>query len=170
MTSATKHGRIKLLLLLAVFIVPMVLSWVLFYFHQDFHFKTTNQGALVNPAQYSQDLALNVQQPKQWQIVYVPQDCGNVKQMYLLHQLRRVLGKDEKRVMLTVVYNQACATVEAHDFRKVLFTDAQYSKLQKDRIYLVDPLGNLFMYYSSNTDPMNILKDMRKVLEVSQIG
>jgi hypothetical protein len=170
MTSIPKNNRTKLVLLLAVFIVPMVMSWILFYFRADLHFKTTNHGTLVSPAQYSQDLALPAQQAKQWQIVYVPAGCGNVKQMFLLHQLRLVLGKDAKRVMLTAVLDKQCANVDAHDFRKVVFTDAQYSHLQKDKIYLVDPIGNLFMYYSSDTDPMNILKDMQKVLEVSQIG
>ena len=47
--------------------------------------------------------------------------------------------------------------------------------IQKDfvmqhKIYLVDPLGNLFMYYADTTDPMNVLKDLKRVLEVSQIG
>lgn len=168
-----------MILLLSVFFVPLIASWILFYFHNDFHLGTTNHGTLVNPAQPSEDLALANSTTKQWQIVYVPKGCGDEKRMYLLHQLRLVLGKDSHRVTLTVVADQSCAAEDAHDFRKVIFSDAQYQNLQKslasnetstDKIYLMDPIGNIFMYYGSNTDPMNILRDLQKVLEVSQIG
>ena len=62
-------------------------------------------------------------------------------------------------------------------------TDPQVQKLKMDfkqqgnqnfvvshKIYLIDPIGNLFMYYPDDTNPMNVLKDLKRVLEVSQIG
>ena len=38
------------------------------------------------------------------------------------------------------------------------------------RIYLVDPLGNLVMSYPPGTDPRDLLKDLGRLLRLSQIG
>jgi hypothetical protein len=37
-------------------------------------------------------------------------------------------------------------------------------------IYLVDPLGNAMMVYAPETDPRDILKDLKKLLRVSKVG
>ncbi|NOR39744.1 MAG: hypothetical protein GQ537_00875 [Gammaproteobacteria bacterium] len=39
-----------------------------------------------------------------------------------------------------------------------------------ERIYLVDPLGNLMMYYSADANPSGMLKDLKKLLKYSKIG
>jgi cytochrome oxidase Cu insertion factor (SCO1/SenC/PrrC family) len=103
--------------------------------------------------------------------------------MFTLHQLRIALGKDRNRVNLALIVDQQCQIKDIHDFSKYVLTEQQYTLLQSnlsqagdknfvanDKIYLIDPLGNLFMYYTNTTNPMNILKDLKKVLEVSQIG
>jgi hypothetical protein len=38
------------------------------------------------------------------------------------------------------------------------------------RIYLVDPLGNLFMSYPADAPDKALLTDLRKVLKLSHIG
>ena len=37
-------------------------------------------------------------------------------------------------------------------------------------IMLVDPLGNLMMSFPQSMDPRDILKDLKKLLKISQIG
>jgi cytochrome oxidase Cu insertion factor (SCO1/SenC/PrrC family) len=39
-----------------------------------------------------------------------------------------------------------------------------------DNIYLVDPLGNLMMYYPSDADPRGMIQDLQRLLKYSQIG
>ena len=39
-----------------------------------------------------------------------------------------------------------------------------------ERIYVVDPLGNLMMFYSADADPTGMKKDLERLLKVSQIG
>ncbi|NOZ11682.1 MAG: hypothetical protein GXP09_11650 [Gammaproteobacteria bacterium] len=39
-----------------------------------------------------------------------------------------------------------------------------------NRIYLIDPLGNLMMSYPADADPTGIRKDFERLLRVSQIG
>jgi hypothetical protein len=165
--------------LFLVFFIPALLGWLLFHFHNEFQFKTTNHGVLVNPAVHEDALAFDPAKQKFWQIVYAPASCGSdtEKKMYVLHQLRKALGKNQDRVSLTLLANSDCQQ-SAHDFRKLIFSKQQFAELQKslnqnqvnDKIYLLDPIGNLFMYYSSASDPMDILKDLQNVLEVSQIG
>jgi cytochrome oxidase Cu insertion factor (SCO1/SenC/PrrC family) len=38
------------------------------------------------------------------------------------------------------------------------------------RAYIVDPLGNLMMSYEPGADPKDLLKDLERLLKVSQIG
>jgi hypothetical protein len=38
------------------------------------------------------------------------------------------------------------------------------------RIYLIDPLGNLMMSYAPDAKPKGMLEDMKRLLRLSQIG
>jgi len=38
------------------------------------------------------------------------------------------------------------------------------------RVYLVDPLGNLMMYYHPDADPSGMLKDLKRLLKISSVG
>ena len=42
--------------------------------------------------------------------------------------------------------------------------------LRLDRVYIVDPLGNLVMAYESGFDAKGLLKDLRRLLRLSSIG
>jgi cytochrome oxidase Cu insertion factor (SCO1/SenC/PrrC family) len=39
-----------------------------------------------------------------------------------------------------------------------------------ERVYIIDPLGNLMMYYPPDADPSGMLKDLKKLLKYSKIG
>jgi hypothetical protein len=39
-----------------------------------------------------------------------------------------------------------------------------------DHIYLVDPLGNLMMRFPRDPDPSRMLKDLKRLLRLSQVG
>jgi hypothetical protein len=172
----THNNKLKLIGLLAVFILPVAISWLLYAEHNVFALKTLNRGTLVQPA-----LATALNQTHQWQIMFVPAQCNaNAAdhEMFMLHQLRKVLGKDGERVSLLLAGKTECEFGETHDFQRWSFSISQYDNLKhklklaqlEDKIYLLDPQGNIFMYYSANTDTMNILTDLKRVLEVSQIG
>jgi cytochrome oxidase Cu insertion factor (SCO1/SenC/PrrC family) len=42
--------------------------------------------------------------------------------------------------------------------------------MEAQRIYIVDPLGNLMMYYLPDADARDMLKDLQKLLKYSKIG
>lgn len=148
----------KLYFLLLIFIMPVLMSSLLFYFHDRFHFKTLNRGHLVNPP-----IPVSYLYPTDKKIWLIIQVDSSEKLNYQLNQLRKALGQDQKRVAVIRINE------EANEFTQLKLSFGNHFEV-KNKIYLVDPLGNLFMYYQSSTNPMDILKDLKKVLKVSQIG
>jgi hypothetical protein len=179
MRTPSRNAHWKLFLVGLIFFLPALAGWVIYNYYGYFSFKTTNLGTLIRPASHQEALAFQVPLPQKWQIIYSPTACNtdSEKLMYTLHQLRIALGKDQERVALTLLVDPACQS-PLHDFRKLTFNTQEKLQLQKalgasstaDQIYLVDPNGNVFMTYPATTNAMNVLKDLKKVLEVSQIG
>ena len=38
------------------------------------------------------------------------------------------------------------------------------------RIYMIDPLGNYFMFYKQDANPTGMRKDLERLLRISKIG
>lgn len=176
-----KRNNLKLFLIALIFIIPVVVSHYVYDHSNGFHFKTMNHGVLVSKPFPVKEFT-SAPDKRQWQIVYMPagacdKQCDTT--MFTLHQLRKAIGKNHGRINLVFVTNAENKLKDAHDFQQIIFNKEQYAYISnsiepnfsaKDKIYLIDPLGNLFMYYPSTTDQMNILKDLKRLLEVSQIG
>lgn len=167
-------------LLLSIFCLPVFFSWMVYFCYDYLHLKTNNYGLLlIPPVQIAEFFGNYSYEPKKWQIVYAPSDCytnQSQKMLFILHQLRQALGANDKRVNLTLWLQTPCQLDKANEFYKIKLSSQQIKRMQKrfdfamNRIYLIDPLNNMFMQYSAETNPMNIFKDIKKVLEVSQIG
>ncbi len=160
-----KRKYIQLILLILVFIFPAILGALLYFYHAHFQFKTTNHGILVNPPMIMQTMHMKAIIGKKWLVIYVPgipcdKHCHHIQ--HSLNQVKLALGKDSDRV------NVILADSVMQSELSTVFDKAHFIVTQK--IYLIDPIGYLFMYYSSDTDPMHLLKDLKHVLEVSQIG
>jgi len=48
--------------------------------------------------------------------------------------------------------------------------DASGGDPNAQRVYLIDPLGNLMMSYAPDAKPKGMLEDMKRLLRLSQIG
>ena len=164
----------NLLLLLAAFMVPMFVSWSMYYFHGVLHLKTNNQGTLIQPS-----IALT-STTKQWQIAYAPQACQGAdfeKTTFSLHQLWIALGENQKRVRLSLLLPATCHPQNLHGFMIVPSSMTALAELQQvlqpravvAQVYLIDPLGNIFMYYPQ-ANLLSLLNDLQKLLRISQIG
>jgi cytochrome oxidase Cu insertion factor (SCO1/SenC/PrrC family) len=152
--------------ILSIFIFPLIASWILFHYHTHFHLKTTNHGTLI---QTPVDITFLETVPKKWHILYVTDktcatDCQEIN--HQLQQVQKALGKNQDRV-ITLSISPKNAGIQK---LQILLSQQNPSFVVSHKIYLADPLGNLFMYYPDTTDPMNILKDLQHLLEVSQIG
>jgi hypothetical protein len=174
-----RNNKYSLYMLVLIFLMPIVVSTIMYFYRDHLHFKTTNHGNLVNPVvAFKDDFPIDT---RHWKIIYAPKLCYGEQYeniTFTLHQLRKVLGENEKRVNLALLVTQQCQLHDAHGFQKIELSSKVMSQLQAalantdvlDKIYLVDPMGNLFMYYPAKVNAMYILKDIKKVLEVSQIG
>jgi len=162
----------QLFIMLFIFIFPVIASWFLFHYHAYFNLKTLNQGTLIaSPVDvkylYSDSTSAT---QKIWRVIYVAdKNCDSQCQQmhHQLEQVQKALGKDRDRVNMIFMNSD---NAQMPQLKASLVQQQKQNFVINNKIYLVDPLGNLFMYYPSNVDPLNVLKDLKRVLEVSQIG
>lgn len=163
----SKKFPMQFVLLSLITILPVIVSTILFFNHQYFNFKTVNRGSLITPVVNVTDLEIGNVNQKKWRIVYITEkNCNEQckKLGYQLNQVKKILNKDRDRTNVIIINGPY--QVLKNKFIKQNIKD----NVVTNKIYLVDPLGNLFMSYSASIDPMNILKDLKRLLEVSQIG
>lgn len=192
-------SRIIFGLLIIAFFGPMIAAGFLYKTAGDWHMGTTNKGTLLQPPLNFNQLSLKnmatgesfINHENEWRLVYFAPsncraDCQNM--LYVMRQVRIALGKDQNRIVRVVVTTAtpdsafinllnknylgtqqamiSVATLESF-LPKNLATPVA---LQQSSLYLVDPLGNMMMVYKNNINPEDLLKDLTRLLNVSQIG
>ncbi|OQW93264.1 MAG: hypothetical protein BWK79_12080, partial [Beggiatoa sp. IS2] len=171
-----------------------------FYYGQDWQPQgRTNQGTLVTSVQPLPEMTLVTfdgqpfplkQLHGRWTLLTVsPADCTSAceQNLYKMRQIRIALNQDVQRVQRVLLAQDKSrltnlAKLQAEYQGTLWLTgDAETltTLLQKldalttnipDKIYLLDPLGNLLMYYAADTDPKGLLKDLQRLLKLSRIG
>jgi cytochrome oxidase Cu insertion factor (SCO1/SenC/PrrC family) len=187
-----------LLLLGVLFIGPLVAAWSFYESGERWVPGTINWGHLITPPVPLSKLALSSPDGLQisgrrlngkWLMLYIePKQCDKTcrQTLYKMRQVRLALGDNMERV------ERVIATPRKHTHsldrliqRKYLGTlhlilqkeqmaqaklpQAQQT-LAKGGLYLVDPLGNIMMYYNVEQGPKGIYDDMRRLLKASHIG
>jgi len=106
-------------------------------------------------------------------------DAHCERKLYLMRQIRAAQGKDAARVervwALTDTARPRAELLEAIEGTHVVALKEApalqgFSADAVDRIYVVDPLGNLMMSFPRDPDPSKMLKDLQRLLRLSQIG
>jgi cytochrome oxidase Cu insertion factor (SCO1/SenC/PrrC family) len=128
-----------------------------------------------------------------WTLVYITgSTCADAcrESLYDTRQIRLALGEDTPRVQRLLLLTDSPAqgtldeTLRDHPDLKVATAgpealDTLLKPFQlapgedvatRQRIYIVDPVGNLMMYYRPDAEPKGILKDLERLLKASQIG
>ena len=128
-----------------------------------------------------------------WTLLYIGDgDCDEVcnKNIYNMRQVNIAQNENMKRVQRLYLsrgeaLSPALGELLEKEYPKMevaLFTDTQVQQLAPDfmiedvsmegaeRVYIIDPLGNLMMYYPADADPGGMLKDLKKLLKYSKIG
>ncbi len=170
-SSEVRRSRLQLLALVAIAVVPLVASYLLYSSVQgEGPWATTNHGELLDPMPSAQTLKLADGQSLDghwWLLVVEGQRCEAacqhaVEQLRALHVL---LNKDAERVRRGVV-----------DARAVLGADPglapvlDESGLLGPGIYIVDPIGNVVLRYDYEAAGKPVLEDLKRLLKVSHIG
>ena len=152
-------NRKTLLIIAAIFIVPLVFAKIVFEFGL-YSPGASNKGNLIEPPiQISSQE--NEMLPNTWRIaMQVPENCGAPceRGLYVLSQSDYALGRLHDRV--TPVGIQA----QAHSDLPELPSDStlsyhvlpnayeQMSTLPPYSLYIIDPLGNIVMWYEGSAD------------------
>ncbi|MDD2918144.1 hypothetical protein [Rhodoferax sp.] len=192
---APAGGRLKLLAILLACSLPVLVALFVFYVVRPQ--GEASFGELITPVRpvpqaQGEDLdGVKVALPSlkaQWLLVKVDggaciKDCQ--KQLTVLRQFRLMLGKDMDRLDWLWLINDQALVAPAlaaglkHDGATVLRVDADTlaswlpapaGKAQQDFIYVVDPMGNTMMRFSSRLDSAAAAKakrDMEHLLRAS---
>jgi cytochrome oxidase Cu insertion factor (SCO1/SenC/PrrC family) len=186
-----RKSRRMILLVGAVCLAPFVASFALYLFWQPS--GRINYGELVEgvvlPAGVlapsaggkSFDFA---QVRGRW--VFVTVDSGACddycqNKLWKMRQVRLTQGKYLERIERVLLVNDAqnVAPGVIKEYEGMWIAGAQgdavlkafpYRNLQRDHIYMVDPLGNVVLRYPKDADPSRMKKDLQRLLRVSRIG
>ncbi len=192
--------RRLLVIVACLFFVPLGIAIYLFYGHPDLRpVGMVNHGALIQPPRPLPELALPVfgagsTQPAflrgKWTMLYVGGGvCGERCRaaLYETRQVRTALNRDMHRVQRVFLATGQCCDatflrVQHPDLITVRATSAAapllaalpraggVAAIDAARVYLVDPNGNLMMYYAPGAPPKGMLEDLQRLLQLSYIG
>ena len=188
-------GKKSFLWLVAVFVAPIVLGTLLFFNLENLGFEkgSVNYGTLLQPAfpvkdfdlkQGSEPVVYEDTLAKKWTLLFIETaECNEscLNKLLLMKRIRLLTNENMRRVRTLFVSNQktldnidkelnrdlvmASIELDGSEFLK------QFPHLNKSPVYLIDPFGNLMMYYPQvDPDAKKMLKDLRRLLKYSHLG
>jgi cytochrome oxidase Cu insertion factor (SCO1/SenC/PrrC family) len=190
-----RPGRRQLLLVASLFFVPLVAaSWL--YLSSGWRPSAgVEHGELIDPPRPLPDTPLQLPDGstapvdalrRGWSLVYVGNDaCGTTCRSALadMRQARLALDKDSVRVKRVLLHAGACCAAgfgsDEPDLQLLAASGPAGRALRamfppsangEQGIYIVDPHGNLMMGYAPTGAARGILKDLERLLRLSNIG
>lgn len=188
--DAPRSGMQQVALLGLVFVLPLALAAVLYFGDSGLApAGRTNHGTLLEPIVNLGEALPNSPvaglSEGHWLLIYANDGpCGTAckDSLYTLRQVRLMLGPDMSRLRRVFLHGQiAPDTVRIEDEHPDLITiedealgdlldDQRPRELPPDGYFLVDPLGNLMMYFPPDIVPGDMVDDLEHLLELSRIG
>lgn len=169
--------KAKLALIGAACAAPFVLGTAAYYFDWA-PGKPVNYGELIAPRPLSGP-PLDALRGK-WVLVSFDAaacDAYCERKLYIMRQARTATHKEAGRVERLWVMTDAgqpraelLAAIEGTRIAGLGGSLRGFPGNPVDHIYLIDPLGNLMMSFPRDPDPSKILKDLQRLLRLSQIG
>lgn len=127
-----------------------------------------------------------------WGIVHdLPVDCGAecLQAVTALRQVHRASGRNQSRLRLVLLLPESRPADLEQSLRSVypafllavdpsgefssalnnIATDLSTGSERKGNTYLLDPLGNIMMFYEAGSDPNNLKKDLKRLLTWSKL-
>lgn len=181
-----KHSnRRSLLLLLAVFILPIVLAKMALD-NQWLALGVTNKGTLLTNPLTLNELGIKTQVPdKKWLVIYkLPLQCNSscLASVEAVHNSYIAIGKDRPRVA-AILLNAESFSAEALEqlsrsqWLSVKPVDMLPNQTLQAQVLIADPLGNIMLVHQVPDDTEKlpqfgkaILADMKKLLKYSKVG
>ena len=185
MPDVPKSSKRTLIILCALFFVPLASSFILYYGIGWRPAGGTNHGELLVPVRQMPPAAEPLL--KKWALVYVGDggcdtDCEQA--LVFARQMRLMLNKEMSRMNRAFLVTGNCCDLDyidrEHEGLKVYdVSEPQvYEQLMgvlpqddlRHWLFVVDPLGNIVMRYDVRKSPRGLLDDLKKLLKLSHIG
>ena len=194
MDESRRRGRQLLVILAAIFLLPVFAAFLLYYGKLWRPAGSASKGALIEPAR-----PLAVSGLKQadgapaggdlltgkWSIVYIGDgacdaDCRTA--LVFARQSRLALNNEMTRVQRIFLATGNCCAREyfAAEQPGLIALDAsspearallaQFPADHRNSLYIVDPHGNLMMRHDAAHTSKDLLTDLKKLLKLSHIG
>jgi len=187
-------NRVQLILIFVVFTAPIAGAFL--YKPTGFN----NYGDIYTPVRPVQNLVMQGEGEqveldslrRQWVLlVRADGECSLACEDNILkiRQLRFMQNNDMVRIRTVFMHTELAGEraadldakyqpiesyyVEPEGFRQwgtILKLENAPVEAEVDRIYMIDPAGNLMMSYPASAEPAEINKDIRRLLKASQIG
>ena len=185
--SATAKNRRNLVMLFVIGLVPVFVAFAVYlYFPQLLPTTTTNQGQLISPPISNEAIGLELSESK-WAIlvtVYYVCDAGCEQRLYLSRQVNIALGKESGRVKRVLIISENTESTTIHEltekFQGMQLVQLNRSALDKafkdvveeidSLVFLMDPNGNIMMFYTFEKAGKPMLMDLKHLLKISNIG
>ena len=142
---------------------------------------------------YEGDISLNEYLQGKWTLLYFGDaDCDDVckTSIYNMRQVHILQNEEMRRVQRLFLLRSetipgALASLLEDEYPDMTLTRITADQVQQissdflidgisiqgaERVYIIDPLGNLMMYYPPGADPGGMHKDLKKLLKYSKIG
>ena len=185
----TTWARVQMLLIASVFFGPLAVATWMYY---GGHFQPegrSNHGALLKPivniAEKLPTSELVSRADGYWALIYADdrecaERCGDA--LYTLRQSQKMLGKEMDRLLRVFLHGESSPDTvmlaDEHAGLIALRDDRLFALLINKKpaeqpaggYFLMDPLGNLVMYFVPNIDPSNMVGDIKHLLKLSRIG
>lgn len=188
-----RHGRRTLLLLAAMFALPLLI--VASMYQLQWRPAGSSHGQLISPPHPLQLVELQTLQGKKfgaeqwkekWDLVYVSTkgcDPACEVQLHGLRQVHAALGKEigrAQRILLVTAdgKEEQLNRLQAQYPDLIILVGPRVEKLagqfdadaRQGNIYLVDPLGNLMMRYPPGYEARGMYKDLMRLMTYSWVG
>ena len=171
-------NRTQLIAIVLIAALSLGGSYALFYYTRSSgEFATTNHGEFVVPPSTVAQLGWEVEgrnsTGRRWWVWTVASTCdevcrASIKNMRAVHILLNKEAGRVRRGITTTMQEPLPAWTAAYP--KLTQVSVAQPERVAEGIYIVDPNGNLVFFYPLGTDPKSVLEDLKKLLEVSQIG
>lgn len=192
-----KRSRAVVIIIALLSIVPFVLAWY-YANHPELIEKTSNYGTLFVPVRQA-DLTRLLARPLsraerlpeiqgRWVLLHLPAgSCTTAcaETLHKTHQARLMLNKEVLRVRRLLLLPAGAPTAELDSILKQdedlavvntpesllqTLTEALGKPPADNTVVLMDPLGNLVLWYDAGFDPYKLVQDLKHLLRASQIG
>jgi cytochrome oxidase Cu insertion factor (SCO1/SenC/PrrC family) len=194
MDDARRRGRRSLLILAAIFLLPVFAAFALYYGKLWRPAGLASKGELIQPARPLAATGLrhadgapasgDVLSGK-WSVVYIGDgacdaDCRTA--LVFARQSRLALNNEMTRVQRVFLATGNCCATDylAAEHTGLIALDAssaaaqalltQFPANHRSSLYIVDPRGNLMMRHDAAHTSKDLLTDLKKLLKLSHIG